>query len=250
MAEIRCLFSFEHRVRAGQGGGMHRHPCTEIVATRGGAGVLVHGERRFRFGAGDILIYQPGAEHRVDQGQSGWHLCLGVIGCGAGDLTPGVYKANGEIERLCRRIRRALASKSAHRAAEVELLGGLLALELSRSSGTSAPLESAAARARNRIDSDYAKPLTLPKLASSVFVSADYLRQLFRREYGVAPMRYLLSRRIEVSRELLSLSSLSIQEIALRCGFNDVFYFSRAFKKIMGMPPSGYRRRYAFKPAG
>ncbi|HYF50610.1 MAG TPA: AraC family transcriptional regulator [Planctomycetota bacterium] len=250
MAEVRCLFAFEHGVAAGAGGGMHRHPCTEIVITRGGAGVLVHGSREFRFTSGDILIYQPDAAHRVDQVRSGRHLCLGLIGCGAGDIAPGVYSSSPHIERLSREVSRALKLNSADRSAKIELLSGLIALELSASTGKAQTLESVAAKVRNRIDADYAKPLTLAKLAASAYVSADYLRQLFRREYGIAPMRYLLSKRIEIARELLGLTQLPIGDIAARCGFNDVFYFSRAFKKIMGMPPRDYRERYSFKPAG
>jgi AraC-like DNA-binding protein len=248
MAEVRCLFAFEHKVFAGKGGGRHRHPCTEIVVARGGRGVLIHDRTRYAFGPGDVLIYQPGPEHQVEQTRTGWHLCLGVIGCGAAEIPPGVLNSNAATGEICARIRKALSSNAVGRSTSVELLTGLLVLQLQSSRGKAAP-RSKSAQVRDLIDAGYARRWTLPKLAAAVFVSPDYLRQLFRQEFGVPPMRYLLTRRIEVARTLLGMSDAPLREIAACCGFDDVFYFSRAFKKVMGLPPSEYRTRYAFKVA-
>ena len=71
----------------------------------------------------------------------------------------------------------------------------------------------------------------------------DYFRRYFKRHTGVSPLVYLNQLRIERAKELLRLeSSLSVGEIALRCGFRDPLYFSTAFKRSVGKAPLAYRK--------
>ena len=58
---------------------------------------------------------------------------------------------------------------------------------------------------------------------------------------GVPPGQYLQQFRIGKARELLISSTLSVGEIAVRCGFDDLFYFSNLFRRLTGVSPRGYR---------
>lgn len=73
----------------------------------------------------------------------------------------------------------------------------------------------------------------------------QYLIRVFRRQFGTTPMAFLSGIRLSQSIPLLLDSSLSIDEIARRCGFEDSNYFSRQFKKKYQLSPSLYRRRMA-----
>ncbi len=81
------------------------------------------------------------------------------------------------------------------------------------------------------------------QLADSVNISEDYLTRIFRKDMGISPWDYLNRYRIQLSAELLVQTGLTINEIALRTGFQDQAYFCRVFKKIKGFPPGHLRSR-------
>jgi len=83
------------------------------------------------------------------------------------------------------------------------------------------------------------------RVASALDYHPDYLGRLYRRTYGIPMTEAVNRRRIrEAKRDLLE-SPLTIEQIAVRCGFADAEYFRRVFRKLEGMTPSGYRRLYA-----
>lgn len=94
------------------------------------------------------------------------------------------------------------------------------------------------------IRSDYAEPLTLEMLAKQANLDPKYLCCIFRRITGRTPIDYLNYYRIECAAELLCLSNQSITDIALQCGFGDVSYFSRAFRRLKNQTPSEYRKAH------
>jgi AraC-like DNA-binding protein len=81
------------------------------------------------------------------------------------------------------------------------------------------------------------------KLAESVHISEDYLTRIFHREMGLSLWDYLNRYRVFFAANLLRKTDDTIQEIALRSGFQDQAYFCRVFKKIYGFPPGKLRKR-------
>ena len=90
------------------------------------------------------------------------------------------------------------------------------------------------------IQFNYSHEITIDDIARTVGVSRSHLYRLFMSNVGQSPIDYLTSYRIGEACNLLKNSQLSIAEIATSVGFSDKFYFSRVFKKSMGMPPSRY----------
>lgn len=81
------------------------------------------------------------------------------------------------------------------------------------------------------------------KLADAVNVSEDYLTRIFHREMGLSLWDYLNRYRIFLAAELLQQSNDTIQDIALKTGFQDQAYFCRVFKKLYGLPPGKLRKQ-------
>ncbi len=79
------------------------------------------------------------------------------------------------------------------------------------------------------------------QLAEAVNVSEDYLTRIFRKEIGLSPWDYLNRHRVHLATGLLRQTTLTINEIASRTGFQDQAYFCRVFKKIKGFPPGKVR---------
>lgn len=92
-----------------------------------------------------------------------------------------------------------------------------------------------------RIRSSYGQPLTLEDLAAEAALEPKYFCRVFRQITGRTPINYLNYYRVECAAELLCTTQGSITDIALECGFGDVSYFSRMFRRYKGQTPGQYR---------
>ena len=97
-------------------------------------------------------------------------------------------------------------------------------------------------RARDYMDRHYAEPLDVVDVARRAHASRAHFIREFRDTFGETPHQYLLTRRIERAKHLLSFTSLSITEVSLEVGCQSLGSFSAAFKRIVGMTPRDYRR--------
>ncbi|MEG0770133.1 MAG: AraC family transcriptional regulator [Ruthenibacterium sp.] len=96
-------------------------------------------------------------------------------------------------------------------------------------------------QALRRIRRDYAEPLSLDELAQEADMTPKYFCRAFRQITGRTPIDYLNYYRVECAGELLCVTDESITEIALSCGFNDLSYFARAFRRYKGVSAQKYR---------
>ncbi|MGI6168485.1 MAG: AraC family transcriptional regulator [Christensenellales bacterium] len=97
------------------------------------------------------------------------------------------------------------------------------------------------------IKNEYNTKLTLDELAGRVYLSKSYLSSIFKNETGMNITSYINQVRIEKSKEMLALPSLSLAEIAYNCCFEDQSYFSKVFKKYVGVTPKRYRDNLALR---
>lgn len=93
------------------------------------------------------------------------------------------------------------------------------------------------------IKSNYTtQTFSIKELANICKVSDTYFRQIFKKIYGTTPAKYIQILRLSYAKELLSSNSTSITDIVFTCGFNDVSYFSRAFKEQYGLSPRAFKK--------
>jgi len=91
------------------------------------------------------------------------------------------------------------------------------------------------------IDAHLADLLPNSKLAELAHASESHFIRMFRRALGRTPARHVQERRVSLAAELLMRTSLSIDEIAERCGFANRYHFSRVFAQRMANPPARFR---------
>ena len=92
------------------------------------------------------------------------------------------------------------------------------------------------------IKQNYFRDITLSNVADEVFITAGYLSTLFKQVTGESFVNYLNQVRIEHACELLKDVRLKTYEVAYQVGFQDEKYFTKVFKKRMGVSPSQYRK--------
>lgn len=94
------------------------------------------------------------------------------------------------------------------------------------------------------INLNLSSPLSLNSLATTFSVNASYLSSMFKKEMHTTVTGYINSQRVKTAIELLNTTDLNIQLIAWHVGIDDVNYFSRIFKKIIGVTPTQYRNNF------
>lgn len=87
------------------------------------------------------------------------------------------------------------------------------------------------------------RKLKLEEIASVVKLSASHFSRLFQGRTGYSPIEYFIQLKVQRACRLLDNRSFSIAEVAYQLGYEDQFYFSRQFRKVMNLTPRAYRKR-------
>jgi AraC-like DNA-binding protein len=95
------------------------------------------------------------------------------------------------------------------------------------------------------IEQHYAEKIYLKEIAKRFSYSPNYLDALFKKEHGEGIMHYIIYQRLLQASVLLETTHLNVTEIARQCGYDDVCYFSRIFKKSFVVSPTEYRQLYS-----
>lgn len=95
------------------------------------------------------------------------------------------------------------------------------------------------------IHTRFGEELTAAQIAASAMVSDSECLRCFRATIGTTPIQYLKQYRIQRAAEQLTGTTDRISDIAARCGFQDMSYFTRSFREELGCTPSQYRKQAA-----
>jgi AraC family transcriptional regulator of arabinose operon len=94
---------------------------------------------------------------------------------------------------------------------------------------------------RHFMESDYAQPMTLAGLARRVNLSVPHFCAEFKRHFGTSAIDYLIRQRMHQAAYLLKDRNLQVTDVARRVGYDDLFHFSKLFKRHYGMSPRALR---------
>lgn len=93
-------------------------------------------------------------------------------------------------------------------------------------------------------DRHFMEPVTVDQLAGIAGLSASSFKHVFKEITGITPHAYLLRKRVEHARAMLSANRGSVTDIALACGFPSSQYFATVFKRIVGVTPNDLLRKH------
>lgn len=94
--------------------------------------------------------------------------------------------------------------------------------------------------ALNYMHSDYANGITIQQIADSIGLNRKYFCSLFSKQVGVSPSEYLIHLRLNKAAELMTTYKQPPTIAAMSVGYNDIYHFSKIFKKHFGVSPRRY----------
>ena len=97
--------------------------------------------------------------------------------------------------------------------------------------------------AHKYISTHISEKISIFDICKASGTNSSTLNHRFRRKIGLSAGMFITSERMKKARQLLRGTSYGIRDIALKCGFDDVYYFSNAFKKHHGISPSSFRKQ-------
>lgn len=236
----------------------HTHNHMELFYIVGGRGQFLIEDQLYPVNANNLVIINPNITHTEDSlnAQPLEYIVLGIEGI---ELETGEssndrfcildHFESMEISPCLRNILREMEMKNPGYEDICQAFMEILIIRLMRNIGLSVPAEPPVSTAnrqcaavRRYIDLHFKEPLTLDFLAEEAHMNKYYLAHTFKREYGVSPINYMISRRLEESKYLLAETDLSMSQIAQLLGFSSLSYFSQVFRRTQSVSPMEYRQ--------
>lgn len=236
----------------------HTHNHVELFYIIGGKGQFLINDKLYPVNTNHLVIINPNVLHTEVSlnAQPLEYIVLGVDGIELSihDSNNGQFAILDHFESLdiascLRNILREMELKQPGYEDICQAYMEILVIRLMRNTELAVPSESASisgnrqcAAIRRYIDLHFKEPLTLDLLAEEAHMNKFYLSHTFKKEYGVSPINYMISKRIEESKYLLAETDLSLSQISQLLGFSSLSYFSQVFRKTQSVPPMEYRQ--------
>jgi AraC-like DNA-binding protein len=230
-----------------------------IFCTKGKGWTVIDG-RRFTISAGEVLFIPANKPHAYGAGDDDpwsihWAHFAGTAAASYATLLPAhEYMLSippsdtKEIARMFRESYRLASSGLTERTVllishTLRYVLALLFFQTGRSlRGGSLTIAHNLTKSIEFMRANVARSLTLQELSRQAGLSPTRFSALFREQTGSSPVDHHIRLRMQAACHYLDTTALSIKELAAKLGYDDPYYFSRIFQKILGCSPLAYRR--------
>ena len=235
----------------------HTHNHMELFFIVGGKGQFLIQDQLYPVNANNLVIINPNILHTEVSlnAQPLEYIVLGIEGIelASSENSNGRFSMldhfeSAEISGCLRNILREMEQKSTGYEDVCQAYMEILIIRLMRSTALSVPAQPPVvsknrqcAAVKQYIDQHFKETLTLDQLAEMVHMNKYYLSHTFKKEYGVSPISYMITCRVEESKYLLAETDLSISQIAQLLNFSSPSYFSQVFHRSQAISPMEYR---------
>lgn len=246
---------------------LHMHPFTEIFFITSGQGTFQIGNEVVSVKESDLILINPNCSHTersVSSSDPLEYIVLALnnlaIGASPSNLdddtkdTLNAYKIlnfdkkKSEILYNLNTLIRELEERNLNYELACKSILTLFLIQVMRNTSSDIfitenfkKVNIECMKIKNYIDSHYSENITLDFLSNLTYVNKFHLVHLFTKEMGISPINYLINKRIDESKNLLSTTNYSIRDISSIVGFSNSSYFSQMFKKITGISPKDFR---------
>lgn len=224
---------------------LHSHGCWELIYQISGENTSQIGEKAYEAVPGDVLLVPPGAMHGGSSAGTYTDMYIQADKldfCGSGI----VHDYDGSIGELFNMVHKAFSQKDTNHSgicdSVLEAICQYIKKYLSVHYRHSFVYELENYIYENISNSDF----KISQLSEHVGYNEDYARRVFFEETGKTPHKYLMDLRLSLAKKLLLQETfVSVEDVAMQCGFSDSFYFSTLFRRKIGITPSEYRKTHS-----
>jgi len=226
----------------------HSHQSYELVYYLRGKGRTVLGKTEHAYRPGQFAIIRPHTVHDERHQEATEVMFVGFTFPEVSpDLSEGVFTdfPGQPILALLKRMAMEMPQQRRYYMDMLNALANELLVRLARIESFPAPEQQIykIQYAQAFIDENFSQNIDFSSLSKQSGYSYDRFRHLFKDRVGCSPTNYILRKRIQHARMLLSETKLNNAFIALECGFSNDAQFCSLFKRETGTTPGEYRRQ-------
>jgi len=229
------------------------HNNIEILYCTEGKGQIICNSVIYDVKMGDILVVNTNVLHAFQSNERLRYYCLIVDSdfLAANEIFVDKIEFDSFIQSetanvLYEKVVKAIATQDEYRIAAIRAETLKLVIYLARNHSAQLSLEDRRKAITDEniklaigyIKSNFSQKLTLEMVASEVGLSKYYLAHAFKKATGMTVVAYINTIRCNNARKLLQQQKVSVNEVAVKCGFENNSYFSKTFKSVMGCLPS------------
>ncbi len=206
---------------------------------------------------GDLFVFRPGTKimYSSEDKDSLWTLCwIAFTGydaefylAEAGITANGVHK-RADTKGFAAAVNKCLDVCGSEKNPPLQsvvnaiLLEALSSLKAQKASKVRMRASDQAEMALSFIEQNYMRGITARDVTAALNIDRTHFFRIFKAKTGISPEQFILRLRIGKAKELLASTSYTVTEIASFVGVNDVYYFSKLFKRSEGISPTEYRK--------
>ncbi len=239
----------------------HWHNNIEILYFKEGSGYVYCDNEQFTANPGDIFVINSNQEHAFSSDSSVSYYCLipDTDFCTTNGINSGSIRFSTQIHdnALCDMLDKFIEifySSDVYRDAmlRTHLLFTLIYIAKNHSvqnesADTTTNVKKGVYFAVGYIKSHLGEKITIDELAESVNISKYHFIRNFKKITGDTPITFINKLRCETAKKLLTVGSYPINEVCEKCGFENMSYFAKVFKKHTGLTPSEFSEKTAIK---
>jgi AraC-like DNA-binding protein/mannose-6-phosphate isomerase-like protein (cupin superfamily) len=217
----------------------HSHDHHQLVMPLAGRLNLLINKQQLQVGTAECLVIPAGTEHGFSAAEQCRFLVVDLTHLPAHllHLSQSVFQLSDRMQPYLLVLEQLLVQQNQHLLPAAQQFF----LQLLEAEQPTPALDKRLRLALLYMQEHLAEELDLVQLASKASLSLSQFKQLFRQQLGLSPGQYLTTLRMQQGRTLVLFSNLSVQQIALDCGYQSASAFSARFLRHYGQSPQQYR---------
>ena len=204
--------------------------------------------------AGEVVVMPPKKYYCFDcyAEDTVYFLCVQFTGSQALEklkhygisIFPSINKlsTNNQIQKRFKSLFDAFSLEDEYRSEELSVILERIFIEIARAIKNKENDKVILSRSIRYINEYYTTEIRITDLAKMENMCTTAYNMAFKKQFGISPIKHIISLRIQLAIELLETSNISIKEISMLSGYDNFNYFSRIFKEYTGNSPSEYRK--------